>query len=106
MLVHEMDAVRCREWAIFPLLARLDEKTGYVVFTAVHVPLYLLLFWGLYGENGFNRSVIMGLNVFFIIHVLLHLLFLRHPRNPFTSLFSWAIILGAGIGGLLDLVNA
>jgi len=26
MIIHEMDAVRCREWRIFPGLSRLNES--------------------------------------------------------------------------------
>ena len=104
ILVHEMDAVRSREWAIFPLLSRLDENTGYYVFTALHVPLYLLLFWSLFSTGELNRSLVIGLDIFFIVHVFLHLLFSKNPRNDFKSKFSWVIMLGSGIAGLLDLV--
>ena len=47
ILTHEMDAIKSREWTMFPLIARLDEKTGYIVFTALHIPLYFLLFWAI-----------------------------------------------------------
>jgi len=104
ILTHEMDAIRAREWRIFPFTAWLEDKTGYLVFTALHVPLYLLLFWGLYSASGPNRGLILGLDLFFIVHVFLHLLFLRHPKNGFASAFSWALILGAGVAGLLDLL--
>lgn len=104
LLVHEMDAIRCREWAIFPLLARLDDKTGYATFTALHIPLYLVPFLGLLVGDEPSRGLLIGLDVFFIIHVFLHVLFLRHPKNQFTSLFSWAIIVGAGLSGLIDLL--
>ncbi len=104
ILTHEMDAIKSCEWRIFPLIARLDEKTGYIVFTALHVPLYLLLFWSLYGENGLNLSLVRGLDIFFVIHLFLHVLFLRHPKNQFKEAFSWAVIVGAGVAGSLDLV--
>lgn len=104
ILAHEMDAIKSREWMIFPLTDRLREKTGYLVFTAVHIPLYLVLLLALFGQNGINSGLIMGFDIFFIIHVFLHLLFLRHSKNQFTSIFSWIIILGAGVAGLLDLV--
>ena len=104
ILAHEMDAIKCREWTIFPLLSKLNERAGYFVFTAIHAPLYLLLFQGLLGNDGINPAVIMGLDIFFIVHVFLHVLFLKHPKNQFTSAFSWIIILGAGLAGLMDLV--
>jgi hypothetical protein len=104
ILTHEMDAIKCQEWTILPLLSKLNEKTGYFVFTAIHVPLYFLLFWGLYGKNRLNPGVITGLDLFFTVHVFLHILFLKHPRNQFKSAFSWIIILGAGIAGLMDII--
>jgi hypothetical protein len=104
ILVHEMDAIRCQEWTIFPLLSKLDEKTGYFVFMVIHVPLYFLLLSALYGQNGLNPGLIIGMDIFFIIHVFLHVLFLKHPKNQFTSVFSWMVILGAGIAGLMDMI--
>jgi hypothetical protein len=103
ILTHEMDAIRCREWRIFPLLDRLSDQSGYVVFVLLHVPLYLLLFWGLVGAEGLNRGLMRGLSIFFIVHLVLHLLFLRHPQNEFRSATSWILIAGAGVAGLLDL---
>jgi len=103
ILTHEMDAVKAREWVIFPGLSRLDDKTGYCVFTLLHVPLYLLLLLGVCNPNGLNATVIRGLDVFFIVHVFLHTAYLKHPKNEFKSALSWLLILGAGVGGLLDL---
>lgn len=103
ILTHEMDAIRCHEWRIFPGLSRLKDETGFVVFALLHVPLYTLLFWGLFGQAN-SEGLARGLNVFFIVHVGLHLLFLKHPGNEFTSVFSWAIIVGAGLFGLLGLI--
>lgn len=105
ILVHEMDAVRCREWRIFPGLSRLGDRTGYGVFTLLHLPLYALLFWGLWGRPD-SGTLVRGLDLFFILHVGLHLLFLRHPENQFRDLFSWSLISGAGIFGLLDLLES
>ena len=103
ILTHEMDAIRCHEWRIFPGLSRLKDQTGFVVFTLLHVPLYALLFWGLFGREN-NEALIRGVNVFFIVHVGLHLLFLKHPKNEFTSALSWILIAGAGLFGLLSLL--
>lgn len=105
ILAHEMDAIRCQEWTIFPLLSRLDDTTGYALFTILHVPLYLGVFWGLFGGGVLNATLILGLDLFFLIHVLLHLFFLKHPKNQFKSALSWTLILGAGVGGLLDVIS-
>lgn len=105
LLVHEMDAIRVKEWKIFPVLNRLSDEAGYVAFTALHVPIYALLLWWLYGEGDANHSVIVALDVFFVVHVLLHLIFYRHPQNRFRSVFSYGLIFGAGMFGALDLLS-
>ncbi|MGB3634576.1 MAG: DUF6713 family protein [Rubrobacteraceae bacterium] len=103
LLVHEMDAIRAKEWKIFPGLSRMSDEAGYVTFTALHVPVYALLFWGLLGDGG-APSLIFGLDVFFVVHVLLHLIFYNHPENRFRSVFSYTLIFGAGVFGAVDLV--
>ena len=73
ILVHEMDAVRCKEWRIIPVLKLLDDKLGYIIFTVAHIPIYVFIFLKiLYPDNG--KIFIAGLEVFFIVHV-----FLPHP---------------------------
>ena len=103
LLAHEMDAIRCREWKIFPVLSKMGDEAGYRAFTALHVLVYALLLWGLLGDNA-NRSLIVGLDVFFLVHVVLHLLFYNHPENRFRSVFSYALIFGAGGFGAIDLL--
>ena len=103
ILTHEMDAIRVKEWKMFPFLATLEEETAYLVFTGLHIPLYLLLFWGLVSDS--SRVVITGLSTFFVIHLGLHILFIKHKDNRFKSVFSWILIVGCGISGALDLLG-
>lgn len=35
ILLHELDAVRCKEWNIFPGLSLLNEKPGKIVFVVL-----------------------------------------------------------------------
>jgi hypothetical protein len=105
ILTHEMDAIRCKEWLMFPATSFLKDETGFVVFMVAHIPLYALMLWGLFG-TGTNAGLMRGLDVFFIIHVGLHILFLKHAENRFTSRLSWFIIIGAGVCGALDLLLA
>lgn len=103
ILIHEMDAIRCKEWRIFPGLSLLNDKLGYKVFMISHIPLYFFLFRGLIGQQN-NEGLIRGLDIFFIIHFELHLLFLMHKKNEFKDWISWAIISGAGLFGLIDML--
>ena len=98
-----MDAIRCREWRIFPGLSLLNDSWGFKLFMLIHIPLFALLFWGLMGHDD-NGNLISGLNIFFIIHFGLHLLFLKHKKNEFKDRISWLLISGAGLFGMLDLL--
>lgn len=103
LLVHEMDAVRCHEWRLFPILRRMNDRAGYVAFTAVHVPIYALLLLGLTGGSSSNQELIVGLDVFFVVHLIAHILLRDHRDNQFTSWFSWSLFTGAGVCGVIDL---
>jgi hypothetical protein len=105
LLAHEMDAIRQSEWRLFPILKDLRDEWGYRVFTALHVPLYVLLLAPLIGAgaSGPNQALIVALNWFFLIHLGLHIGLRRLPHYTFRSRFSWALISGAGAAGALDL---
>lgn len=104
LIVHEMDAVHCREWTIFPFLFRLDDGTGFLLFTAAHIPLIFLVLAGLASGSIFQTAIRTVLDVFCIAHVGLHVLFKRHPSNRFENNFSQLIIIACGLAGLVDLV--
>ena len=98
-----MDAIRCKEWRIFPGLSLLDKLTGQWVFILAHIPLLFLVFFQL-THNSDPEGFIIGFEIFLIAHVALHLLFLKHKNNEFNGWFSWVLILGAGLFGLADLL--
>lgn len=102
ILMHEMDAIRCREWRIFPGLSLLNDKWGQIVFQFAHIPLFVWLFWALLGTPD-NAAFMRGLDIFLIVHLGLHVLFLLHPKNEFKDWLSWTILIGAAFGGALDL---
>jgi len=102
IFLHEMDAIRCKEWRIFPGLSLLDDRRGFVTFTLAHIP---LLFWILHEIKIKDENFIYYFDIFLIIHLLLHLLFLMHKKNEFKDWVSWLIIIGAALCGLFDLIN-
>lgn len=104
LIVHEMDAVHRREWTIFPFLSRLDDRTGYILFTTAHIPLVFLVLAGLSNGAIFQPVVRAVVDVFCIAHIGLHWLFHQNPLNQFDNRFSRWIILGCGLAGLIDLV--
>jgi hypothetical protein len=76
-----------------------------MLFAAIHIPLYVFLLWGV-STNGtaMNQSFVRGLDIFCIIHVLLHLLFIKHPDYQFNNWYSWTLIFAAGLAGGIDLL--
>lgn len=106
LLAHELDAVRAEEWRILPVLSRMGDEAGYHAFTVLHIPLYALLLWGLFGGGTTNRGLIIALDTFFVIHLLLHLLLRDLPGNRFGSRFSKVLFWGAGLCGTIDLLRS
>lgn len=102
LLVHELDAVRCHEWRIFPGLSALSDRWGLRLFILLHVPLLYLLLGAL--TAGPDAALVPALELFFILHLGLHLLFLRHPRNEFRDALSWTLIVGAATSAGIDLL--
>jgi hypothetical protein len=98
IILHEMDAVRCHEWRIFPGLALLNDRWGFMLFMVAHVPLF-----GWVIASLSNPTFRTGFSIFLLVHLGLHLLFLKHPKNEFKDWISWFIIIGAAICGGLTL---
>lgn len=102
LIIHEMDAIRRREWRMFFGLSKFDDEPAYNIFSLLHIPLLVGILWGLFAAAETVRYyVIWGLDLFFMIHFLLHLLFLKHKSNEFKSIFSWLVIVGLFITGLI-----
>lgn len=102
ILIHEMDAIRCKEWRIFPILSNLEDKLGETIFILAHIPLCYAILVGLAGEN--KSVIIYWLDCFFVIHLGLHILLFRHPKNEFKDWISWVLIVGAAVFGAIDLL--
>ena len=105
LTVHELDAVRCREWRIFPGLSQLNDRHGMLVFIFAHVPLFVWFFHNLSGVQAEPTSTFrVGFDVFSAIHVVLHALLFKNPKNEFRDWASWTLIISAGVFGLIDLL--
>ncbi|MFZ1291187.1 MAG: DUF6713 family protein [Melioribacteraceae bacterium] len=102
LIAHEIDAVRCREWRMFPGLSLLNDKLGFTIFLLAHIPLFGLLAFYLLKSNNIN-SLIYYFEIFFIVHLILHLLYLHHPKNEFKDWISWTLIITPAVLGFIDL---
>lgn len=101
ILMHEMDAMRCREWRIFPGLSLLSDRVGMITFVLLHIPLF---YWILFEVRVNYDSFVYGFDIFLMVHFFLHLLLLLHKKNEFRDWISWSIISGAGLCGFVDLI--
>ncbi len=54
-------------------------------------------------DGGASSGLIVVLDAFFVVHLLLHVLLRSLTENRFGFAFSWALILGAGANGAIDL---
>jgi hypothetical protein len=106
LFTHELDAIRRKEWRMFVILSGLGEERAFRIFTALHIPIFFLIFLAVFGTLGseLRDNTIIGLDAFFVVHVVLHILFLKHPDYAFHAGFSRLLILGAGVCGILDFV--
>ncbi len=101
-LTHELDAMKRHEWRVLPLTSFLPDHLGELVFIWAHVPIIAGLFF--FGGLDAGSTTALGLSIFGIIHVFLHIAFRNHPHYEFNNLSSWLLIIGTGIFGALHLV--
>jgi len=84
------------------LIGKQYSGTAYLLYMLAHISLYFLLFLSLVGNRP-KEGLIIGLDIFFIAHLLIHILFLKNHKNKFKNWFTWSLLTGASVFGLLDL---
>ncbi len=80
------------------------RRSGIPRFYSITHPYLRALTLGAFAGGGATVGLVVGLDVFFIVHVFLHLIFYNHPENRFRSVFSYVLIFGAGMFGAVDLL--
>ena len=95
LFLHEMDAIRRREWKMFILLKDMEDEKAYRVFMFLHIPLYTVILALLF--SGYYRIGFYITDVFLITHTLLHIGFRKHTANKLNNSMSKSIIFPAGI---------
>ena len=99
-LLHELDAIRQREWRFFFSRVPVGDETAYRVFTALHVPVFLLIL--VYLPSTIFQ---IGFDLFMVFHGFLHLVFRNHPAINFDSWFSRVWIYGGSLLGALHVLT-
>lgn len=103
-LIHEMDAIRTKEWKMFIFFRNVKEENAYRVFTAVHFPLYfIMLYFIIQGNDRIRIWFFFVLDTLLILHTLVHFLFRKNKNNGFSSLLSKSIIYLIGIVAIINL---
>ncbi len=88
-ILHEMDAVKTREWKMMIFINRLNDDHGHIVFTAFHFFIFIIIFY-LSEFHPVFFAVIISFSL--IIHQFVHILFTRHNENRMNNFFSVIII--------------
>ena len=99
VVVHELDAVRRQEWQFFFARVPVREETAYRIFTAAHVPLFLVVLWYL-PSTAFQ----VGFDAFVVVHAGVHLVLRDRPDVDFEGWFSGLWIYGGAVLAALHLV--
>ena len=96
---HELDAIYQQEWRFFFARLPIQDQTAYRIFTALHVPLFVLIIW-FFQEFWFQ----VAFDLFLIIHAGLHWLLRHHPKVNFNNWFSQLWIYGGALLGFIHLL--
>ena len=97
LLIHEMDAVRTKEWKMFIILKDMEDEQAYRLFVIAHLPLYFsVLFIMIQGGAQANEILFYLIDLFIVGHSFIHYAFRKKVNNGFTSFFSKALIYGLG----------
>jgi hypothetical protein len=101
LFVHELDAIRQREWRFFFAPVTIRDESAYQIFAALHAPLLAVIL-----VHAESTAFQLGVDSFALVHGLLHFGFRNHPLIAFDSWFSRFWIFGGSLLGVLHLVVA
>lgn len=105
LLMHEFDACYQGEWKMFGFLKYFSEKTQYQIFLWFHLPMCAFLLYYFSTILSFSNFLLWVLvNVFCVLHLMIHVIALKWKSNVFTSFSSFVFIAGAALTGLLNLI--
>jgi len=105
LLLHEMDAIRTKEWNMFIILKDMSERTAYLVFSIGHLPLYFVVIYAVSQTRGSSFAIIwLIVDLFLIAHAIVHFFFRKHAAYGFHSLYSNILIFGMAALGLIHLL--
>ncbi|MBI9075138.1 MAG: hypothetical protein JEZ02_06975 [Desulfatibacillum sp.] len=100
LITHELDAIHRHEWRMFPLINRLKEDAAYQTFVVLHIPLFMLVLWFAGHPSQTARFWFqVTMDIFFMVHLGLHLLLRGHGQNEFGNALSKTILVSTALVG-------
>ncbi|MCP4673250.1 MAG: hypothetical protein GY857_18320 [Desulfobacula sp.] len=103
-ITHELDAIQRHEWRIFPVIRKFKDEIAYSWFTILHIPLFFFLLCLMYHPSESTRFWFqVSMDIFFMVHMVLHKLLNSDKKYEFVGVFSKAIIFSMGIVGMVHL---
>jgi hypothetical protein len=103
---HELDAVRQREWRLLFILRHMPEQTAAPAFIAIHVPFFLVLLVATEASSAWGFWSRAAICAFLVIHAGLHWALRHRTECNFNSGWSRALIYGAAVIGVLQILVA
>jgi len=101
LVMHEMDAIHCKEWKIFIFFENISDRKGYLIFSILHFPLFIAI---LFLTKYQFEIMFWILNIFLVFHSILHLFFRNHKFNHFQSKYSIFLITAMGLIGIIAII--
>ncbi|MCZ8342313.1 MAG: hypothetical protein O9301_04715 [Leptospira sp.] len=107
IFIHELDAIRHKEWKLFLVLKDLEDHVAYPIWLFLHLPFFLFPLFAIAPELAGDTKLILrnSFDIFLIIHLFLHLWFRKHPDYKFHSVVSNLFLYSAAGFGLIDLIT-
>ena len=105
LFIHELDAIDKKEWRLFFGLNKLTDNSAHKIFTLLHLPILIAVFVILVQSTHIVQFYFqIGIDVFLISHLALHIVFSKHEQNRFNNAFSMCLIAVMALLGVFDLI--
>lgn len=104
LIIHEIDGAYWKEWKLFGRFGKsLDDKNGLTIYLLAHIPILVILLYGLISLNTIIGLIIsLILTIFLIAHLIVHIFVKKRNPIEFNSL-SFYILFGTLILSLTQL---
>ncbi|MDX1957730.1 MAG: DUF6713 family protein [Leptospiraceae bacterium] len=106
LFIHELDAIKAKEWKLFIILKDLSEEKAYSIWLALHFPLFLLpiLLCSKFFSTNSQYILQIGFDLFLMIHLFLHILFRNYQDYKFSRIQSHVYIILTSVFAFIDIL--